>query len=209
MKNMKKIYLIISLACLTLVSCEQNKSNGSIQGHEYVDLGLPSGLKWATCNVGANSPEEYGDYYAWGETKTKEKYTEKNCATLDVDMDDISGKSRYDVARKKWGESWRMPTYTEMNELRYHCTWEWTTQNNVEGYKVTGPNGNSIFLPAAGYREGSSLEYAGEEGYYWNSSPYSSDTFYSGGSLQFCSSSHSVNLNYDRIFGFTVRPIKD
>lgn len=95
--------------------------------HEYVDLGLPSGTKWATCNVGANIPEEYGDFYAWGEITTKSEYTTENCVTYGESMDDISGNPNYDVARAKWGGSWRMPTKSEMRELVYNCNWTWTT----------------------------------------------------------------------------------
>ncbi len=142
-----------------------------INGHEYVDLGLTSGLKWATCNVGANSPEEYGDYYAWGETETKDEYANINCSTCGVKMNDISGDPKYDVVRKKWGDNWRMPTCYEMEELIEECSLEWVEQNGVNGYKVTGPNGNSIFLPAAGFRSWWLLGDAGGGAYYWSSTP--------------------------------------
>ena len=127
---------------------------GRINGHEYVDLGLS--VRWATCNVGANNPEDYGDYYAWGETKTKKEYTEENCETY-KNIGDIKGTSR-DVAHVRWGSPWRMPTEEESQELIDNCDWEWTTLNGVEGSKVTSrKNGNSIFLPAAGWRYGTSL----------------------------------------------------
>ena len=174
-------------------------------GHEYVDLGLPSGLKWATCNVGASSAEEYGDYYAWGEIDTKGEYTDANSKTMGKSMNDISGNSSYDVARAKWGGSWRLPTKEEFNELIQKCKWQWTSQNGKKGYKVTGPNGNSIFLPAAGNRYGSSLYYAGNDAYYWSSTPYESgdvNTYYLG----FISSYHIVNW-HDRSYGQSVRPV--
>lgn len=139
----------------------QKKRNGQHYGHEWVDLGLPSGVKWATCNVGASSPEEYGNYYAWGETSTNSEYVEGNCSTYGKSMGDISGDAQYDVVRKYWGGSWRMPTKTELQELEKNCSWIWTTQNDIKGCKVTGPNGNSIFLPAAGLRYRSSLYGAG------------------------------------------------
>ena len=158
-------------------------------GYEYVDLGLPSGTKWATCNVGADSPEEYGDYFAWGETTTKSSYnwstykwcngrydtqikycTSSSYGTVDnnivLDLED-------DAAYVNWGSSWRMPTRTEQIELRNtsYTTWTWTTLNGVKGYKVRSKiNGNSIFLPAAGYRIDSDLYGAGSQGYYWSSS---------------------------------------
>lgn len=166
---------------------------------------MPSGLLWATCNVGANSPEEYGDYYAWGETETKDKYTEKNCSTCGVKMNDISGNPKYDVARKKWGGNWRMPIYDEIKELIKECTWEWIEQNGVSGYKVTGPNGCSIFLPAAGYRSGLLLYSAGRNGYYWSSTPYegSSNNVYS---LYFNSNYQSMYYSI-RGNGQSVRPV--
>ena len=174
-------------------------------GHEYVDLGLPSGLKWATCNVGASSPEDYGDYFAWGETRSKSSYTESNSVTYGKNIGDISGDAQYDAARKNWGGSWRMPTKAELQELKNNCSWKWTTQNGVKGYKVTGPNGNSIFLPAAGYRYGSSLNYAGSGGYYWSSTPresYSTDAWY----LYFNGSECYMGSN-GRYYGRSVRPV--
>ena len=138
---------------------------------EYaVDLGLS--VKWASCNVGAERPEEYGDYFAWGEISPKESYTEDNCLTYGKSMTDISGKPQYDAATANWGGAWRMPTYSELKELGSNCTWEWTTLNGVNGRKVTGPNGNSIFLPAAGYRYGTSSYDVGSYGDYWSSAPY-------------------------------------
>ena len=179
--------------------------SGTENGHDYVDLGLPSGLKWATCNVGASSPEEYGGYYAWGETTTKIEYTEENCLTFGKQMNDISGNTQYDAATANWGGAWRMPTYDELNELNTQCTWTWTTQDGVNGYKVEGPNGNSIFLPAAGHRYGSSLYNAENFGYYWSSTPYENfdyDAYY----LYFSSASHDMSSN-DRYYGRSVRPV--
>ena len=171
-------------------------------GHEYVDLGLS--VKWATCNVGATSPEEYGDYYAWGETTTKETYTEANCATYNVSMNDISGNAQYDAATANWGGTWRMPTYDELKELRTKCTWTWITQNGINGYNVEGPNGNSIFLPAAG-RYGSSLINAGSDGYYWSSTPFENGDGYAY-LLFFGSGSRDMGYYY-RYYGHSVRPV--
>ena len=177
-----------------------------INGHYYVDLGLPSGLKWATCNVGADSPEAYGDYFAWGETSAKEEYTEENSITYDKQMNDISGNEQYDAATANWGGPWRMPTDEELQELIDNCEWEWTAQNSVNGYKVTSKtNGNSIFLPAAGYRSGSSLDCAGSYGNYWSSSPNESSSI-SACFLGFDSSGYGM-LNDYRHFGTSVRPV--
>ena len=192
------------------INVAQNGGDSSVKlafnehnGHEYVDLGLS--VKWATCNVGASSPEEYGDYFAWGETSTKSSYTFDNGKTYGKAMNDISGNSSYDAATANWGGSWRMPTKAEMQELKDRCTWTWTTQNGVNGYNVEGPNGNSIFLPTAGVRFDSSLNRAGSRGDYWNSTPYESDSYRACG-LHFDSSSHHMSA-YDRYNGPSVRPV--
>ena len=157
---------------------------------EYsVDLGLPSGTLWADRNVGADSPEAYGDYFAWGETEPKSTYywrTYKWCRGSYTTMTKYCTQSSYgtvdnkttldledDAAYVNMGAEWRMPTDDELYELYSKCTWTWTTQNGTKGYKVTGPNGNSIFLPAAGYRY-DRINYAGYSGYYWSASLYKS-----------------------------------
>ncbi|MBQ2573840.1 MAG: hypothetical protein II575_06425, partial [Bacteroidales bacterium] len=148
-------------------------ATGTLNGHEFVDLGLPSGLKWATCNVGATAAEEYGNTYAWGETTTKLVYSS---STYTYTGNPTTLPSSADAATAKWGDGWRMPTKTEMQELIDNCTVTWTTHNGVNGRLFTGPNGNSLFLPAAGYRSEGRLYYAGSHGDYWSSSLYSSST---------------------------------
>ena len=143
--------------------------------HE-IDLGLPSGTKWACSNVGATKPEEYGGYYAWGETEEKEVYNwstyihcDGSSSTCHDLGSDISG-TEYDVAHVKWGGNWCMPTKDDIQELLDNCTREWTTLNGVNGRKfISKINGNSIFLPAAGVRWGGGLRDAGGDGYYWSS----------------------------------------
>ena len=186
-------------------------------GHEYVDLGLPSGLLWATCNVGATSPEGYGDYFAWGETEPapNNNYSSSNSSTYGLSCSTLQSQgyidgegnltAQYDAATANWGGEWRMPTYDELKELSNNCTWTWTTQNGVNGYNVEGPNGNSIFLPAAGCRNGSSLDYVGSRGYFWSSPPDESSRYHAC-SLYFISSGHSVNYYY-RNYGLSVRPV--
>ena len=174
---------------------------------KYVDLGLS--VKWATCNVGANSPEDYGDYYAWGETSTKSNYTEENCTTYGEDMSDIGGNAQYDVARAKWGSSWRLPTEAEFDELlnEDNCTWLLTTQGGKDCYKVISKrNGNSIFLPAAGDRLLTSLRYDGSYGFYWSSTPDGSNTKGADG-LFFGSSHRDTDGRYYRYYGRSVRPV--
>ena len=195
---MKKLFYILS--CALVVLC-----TACVKSHEYVDLGLPSGIKWATCNVGANAPEEYGDYFAWGEIIPKESYTEDNCLTYGKSMTDISGNSQYDAATANWGGAWRMPTKAEQQELLNNCTWEWTTLNDVHGYKVTGPNGNSIFLPAAGFRSGTSSFDVGSGGRYWSSTPTVDDGDCAW-DLYFGSGNYCWCWDY-RYYGQSVRPV--
>ena len=177
-----------------------------------IDLGLPSGTKWACCNVGADKPEAYGGYYAWGETETKSFYswskyiycdgTRETCQDLG---DDIAGID-YDVAHVKWGGSWVMPSKEQLDELRNNCTYEWTTVNGVKGVRFTSKkNSKSIFLPAAGRRIDSVLSSAGSVGYYWSSSqlPSGTDNAYS---LYFYSGNTDWYYDY-RYGGFTVRPV--
>ena len=180
---------------------------GRINGHNYVDMGLPSGLKWATCNIGASNPEDYGNYYAWGEIQTKSEY---NSLTYGyVDVDNISGNSRYDVACAQWGSSWRLPTFTEIEELQNLCKWEWITIGGHEGYRVIGPNGNSIFLPAAGYRTSTDVLRQDSLGAYWSGSGTSDQIYRSFVRyLDFYRDPSNFRF-YSRYDGLSVRPVSE
>ena len=191
----------------------QSKETNRINGHEYVDLGLS--VKWATCNIGAEKPEDYGDYFAWGETKPKSDYCEEtyeHCVknfffSRYVDLGKNISDSEYDVARVNWGGSWRMPIRTELEELKDKCTWKWTTQDGHDGYKVTGPNGNSIFLPAAAACYGTEIGNRGSYGDYWSA------TLGEGGSgraynFYFRNGHRDWNNDY-RYYGRTVRPVTE
>lgn len=152
-----------------------------------IDLGLPSGTKWACCNVGASSPEGYGGYYAWGEMAGKNYYFDDNYAYYNRDLwewvrlgSDISG-TVYDVAHMLWDGSWVMPSRGCIGELLEYCTLEWTSVDGVNGMLVTGPSGGQIFLPAAGYRWGFDLRDAGSGCHCWASTQdpdYSSCAYY-------------------------------
>ena len=190
----------------TDVDSDDTTSSGTTYTSSYVAVDLGLSVKWATVNIGAESPEDYGDYYAWGETETKDSYTTSNSVTYGVKMDDIAGDADYDASTANWGGSWRMPTYAEMRELVVNCTWTWTTENDVNGYLVTGSTGNSIFLPATGYRYGTSLNDTGSFGYYWSSTPYS-DTPYAY-CLCFERVSHYMGSD-GRYTGLTVRPVSE
>ena len=199
-----------------LLTCPDNNHPHAI------DLGLPSGTKWACCNVGATTPEGYGDYFAWGETTTKSVYnpvTYTYCTGVDTDRDgwydentsytnigsDIAD-TRYDAATANWGAPWRMPSHDQQMELMNNCSRQWTTQNDVNGTLVTGPNGGQIFLPAAGYRWNGELNYAGSFGYYWSGSlfPYDdSDACY----VVFYSDNWGWDDGY-RGYGHSVRAVR-
>ncbi len=189
------------------VKKEEPEEVHSINSHEYVDLGVS--VKWATCNVGAVKPEEYGDYFAWGETEPKEEYTEENSIFYgDKTIGNIAGNVQYDAARANWGSSWRLPTIDEMKELLENCKHKWVKQNGVEGRLFTSKkNGKSIFLPAAGFRYGSSLNFAGEYGNYWGATPTESGS-YSACYLYF-SSGDAYWYWRNRGYGCSVRPVTE
>ena len=162
--------------------------DGLLNGHAYVDLGLPSGILWATCNLGADLPEDYGDYFAWGETETKElydwksykyglfiheryelnKYCTDSVFGLNGFVDNLSLlEPDDDVASIIWGTAWRTPTIEEWEEMFQNTTSIWTTKNGVNGWRFTAPNGSSLFLPAAGYYWDDELN-AADLGVYWS-----------------------------------------
>lgn len=198
------------LALVQIVLNEEDENQPTAEAGEAIDLGLPSGTKWANCNVGATKPEEYGGYYAWGETEEKDTYTWETYIHCNGSMDschdlgaDISG-TQYDVAHVKWGGNWCMPTLEEIKELRDNCTHEWTTLNGVNGRKFTSKiNGKSIFFPAAGNRW-YGLDDAGE-GKYWSSTQHPGYS-YSAGSLYFHSGGAYWSYSY-RNYGRSVRPV--
>ena len=190
---------------------ETGEVAGEINGHEWVDLGLS--VRWATCNIGASSPSEYGGYYAWGETETKTEYFSENSITWEQDISDISGDPRYDAATANWGEGWRLPSSDELKELVDECTWVWMTEDGHGGFKVTGPNGASIFLPANGYKlfdfETSSV---GELGHYWSSSPKTENYEDGEGAdmLYFNNESDKGSVfGTARWHGLSIRPVSD
>lgn len=202
---MKKFFLMVVTLCLGTIAfnaCEKEDSShrrGDVK--EAVDLGLS--VKWATCNVGASQPEEYGDYYAWGGMQPLRSMAKTSGLTAEED-----------VAHVKWGGTWRMPTREDLQELLTQCTWTWTAQNDVNGYKVTGPNGNSIFLPAAGsldngWGDPNGVYRAGEAGWYWSSSSSSSSSVNPNcaESLSFNSTYHDLGLTNDFERGHSIRPV--
>ena len=208
---------------------KQGSSNNNNSNHEYVDLGLPSGTLWATCNVGANAPEEYGDYFAWGETQPQadnaynwESYKYANGTSYE-NLKFIKYCNNYgyndftdtltvllpedDAATANWGSGWRMPTQAELIELKDNCTVKWTTRNGVNGRLFTAANGNSIFLPAAGFRGDGELYHAGSLGCYCSSSLHNTDFPFFEGYLAF-DVGYYIVYYFVRSYGLSVRPVR-
>ena len=180
-----------------------------INGYEYVDLGLPSGLKWATHNFGATMPYEIGEYLAWGEHKGKDMYSISNSETYGVNIADFSGDIEYDAAAFTWGGTWRIPTEAETRELKDNCTFEWTEMNGVPGAIVTGPNGNQIFLPSGGFATEGNIDFADSEGAYWTSSPDPSDPMYYACFFYFYNTNFSNIGWFSKYAGLLVRPVAE
>ena len=219
--NEHNSYWYIREDCVELNDEPLEAVNGFINGHEWVDLGLS--VKWATCNVGASNPGDYGGYYAWGETSTKSNYIWSNCFDcLDNEgerwgvykiggLTCIKPSSGHDTARETWGNSWRLPSVSECDELCNRCVWSWVSRNGHDGYLVTGPNGNCIFLPAADCIIGKDNGEPGKYGNYWTNSLTPGES----GCAQYlyicrdCSTKAYICGNGGRRDGFSVRPVTD
>lgn len=171
-----------------------------------IDLGLS--VKWASCNVGAARPEDAGAYVAWGEKAEKSDYSwaayfDENC---ERPLSSICGMGDYDVATAEWGGGWRLPTLAEMQELCDRCSWTWGEQNGKKGCIVTGPNGQSIFLPAAGTRQGTSLYLEGNYGSFLTGTRDDGNHFYARSLVFFSTGEHWIDTNL-RDYGQSVRPV--
>ena len=223
---MKKIFLLlIAAACSVAVysqSLDYEQGNAPVTSHEYVDLGLPSGTLWATMNIGATAPEEYGDYFAWGEVTPKESYTWTTYKWCNGNWDSMTKygvKSSFgvvdnkteldpedDAATMNWGSEWCMPTRAQQDELRNNCTSEWTTINGVKGCLLTSNiNQASLFLPFAGNRWDTTLYNAGSSGFYWSRNL---KTTGAGSHSLFVSSNSMSTTDYSRGYGLSVRAVR-
>ena len=230
---------LAAMLSVGLCSCEkENEDNGSVSGggggetpgggtsEEWVDLGLPSGRLWAICNLGATKPEEYGDYYAWGETDTKSTYnfsTYKHCRGDYNQLTKYCSNASYgyngftdtltvlqaidDAATARLGNGARIPTKKDWEELIANTTNDWTTENGVYGRKFSASNGKSLFLPAAGKCDGSALGGAGGYGYYWSSSLITDGPIDAWG-CDFSSGGVYPWVNYHRYYGLSVRAVR-
>ena len=204
---------------------DNNNNNWNyINGHEYVDLGLPSGALWATCNLGSDKPEGCGDYFAWGETQIKGTYNwgfywfcggdynqlTKYCPNSNYGYNGFTDNLVSlllcdDVANTNWGDGWRIPTKTQWEELCQNTTQIWMTKNGINGRLFTAPNGNSLFLPAAGGYNGSDTNSVGYSGNYWSSlldTDYPNNAWF----LIFFSDDYGIN-SHNRCIGRSIRPV--
>jgi hypothetical protein len=201
--------------CIVSINSNYYEVSASIHivvSDNVVDLGLPSGLKWAKCNLGAESPEQYGDYYSWGETSVKDSYESSDYTLYDSDGNMIKYNEsdslttllpEDDAATVNLGGQWRMPTRDEFIELIEECSVQDHTINNIPGLLFTGPNGNSIFLPHAGYwASDNDPDEVFEHGYYWTSS------IEDGSAVAVNTEIGNIEqFNDDRYYGQSVRPV--
>jgi len=183
------------------VAKQIDNTRGIQNGHEWVDLGLPSGSKWATCNVGAANSKECGNYYSWGET-TRKRCFESSSYSYSSNQRVLPYSA--DVANVIWGSDWRMPSKEQWVELINSCSWK----KDGDGYKVIGPNGNSIFLPSAGYYEGCDLYFKGAFGCYWSRiiGDKSDEAFSVGWNFLVGEDSYDIFESF-RYSGYSVRPV--
>lgn len=213
------LFILSFMFCAITASAQSASDNNNAA--EAVDLGLPSGTLWASCNIGATNPEEFGDYYSWGETEPKASYKLEEYRHFKAGQEnvmairrafadlgkDIAG-TQYDVAYVKWGEEWQMPSLGQFQELEQNCVWEWTSVNEVAGYKITSKtNGNSIFLPAAGSKASQRTSNIGVYGLYW-SSTVAYDGPSGGCNLLIQKGSDRRRQTSSRALGYTVRAVK-
>ena len=224
MKRTSLFLAVVVLLCAGLSSCNSdNNYDGTPTPLSWVDLGLPSGLLWASQNLGALSPVDYGDYFAWGETQTKESYSwetytlcdgTKDVMTKYDGTDGTTLLSEDDAAHANWGGDWRTPTKDELVELlnEENCSSVWTEQNGVYGMLITSvKNGNTLFLPAAGSCDGDSPSHLGEYGTYWLSTINITQGYLDGAyAIDFTSESAPREAYYygGRYVGLPIRPVR-
>ena len=202
----------------SITTMGEKPKNKVINGHEFVDLALPSGLLWAKTNIGASSSSDDGDYFAWGETVSKSSYSwstykwgsdHYNLSKYNYSDGKTTLDAEDDAATVNWGAPCRMPDSSEFQELYDKCDWSWKSNyNGINGYLVTGPNGNTIFFPASGYRRNDVLRYHGSQAIYWSRSLCGIDN----ADFAKCLTSDRVPspvCNHYRLYGYTVRPVAE
>ena len=213
-------------------NAEEEVVRGSTDGHDYVDLGLPSGTLWATCNIGASKPEDYGEYYAWGETEPKDEYDWETYKYAHENDNEIYELTKYcnskdngyngftdnltelqnsdDPATAKWGPEWQTPSKAQWGELMANTTNTWTTRNGINGLLFTSKkNGQSLFLPASGrpWYSWEEEDEAGSSGYYWSRSLYTEAPVLAE-DIYFDSNGIGLSSDSRRLMGYSVRPVR-
>lgn len=191
-----------------------SKPDGEINGYSYVDLGLPSGTKWAIYNVGANEPQDYGDYFSWGDRSSKNKFKYDDSPLYKVSIEDISG-SQYDVAKVKWGDNWQIPTNEDWEELINYCRKYSFKYNGIEGFLFVGKNKHSIFFPAAG--EGNSNSWKGIDGRFWTATADHKYDNIQGHPIDGYATGIKIEIQFDKVIplintefrgsGLSIRPV--
>ena len=212
---MRRIIYILAnviLSAIIFASCSGVDEENTVNGFEYVDLGLPSGTKWAASTIGAKAPESAGSYFAWGEISESNYYTEAECETCNLSVADLTKHeiikslrltANYDAATYNMGIGWQTPTKQQYEELKTNCTWMW--QDKPSGYKIVAKNGKSIFLPTTGYMSnGGNLNYA-NQGFYWTSEVESGSSKNAIG-LGFSSNEYNIK-SYYRDGGRCIRAV--
>ena len=197
---MKKILLTLALIVST-ISYAQNSQG--ISTNRKVDLGLS--VYWSGYNLGTTAPENYGYYISWGENEPKDFYDESTSRYTGKEIGDNISGTKYDAARALWGGTWRMPTWEEWQELIDECSWTWTIYKGINGYVITGPNGNSIFLPANGYAMNDGIEFEGKRGVYNSSIAKGEDRSYN---ISF-GKPGVFHDDYRRQYGLGIRPVQN
>ena len=190
-----------------LTQPQEYAKRGKVNNHEWVDLGLPSGTLWATCNVDATAPAQPGRHYAWGEVAVKSSYVASNSKYYKKSADDVAGNKASDVATAKWGSGWRMPTKAEFDELVHYCNWSYVQKGGRWGAQLSSRvNDQSIFLPATGSKEGTSLQEASGCGMYWTSTPLDDQMNNGAHEYHFGGALGEMGVA-ERSYGFAVRPV--
>lgn len=202
-----KHFLTLMVCVCMFATSYSRETRGNVNGHIWVDLGLPSGVLWATCNIGANAIEEHGTFFAWGEISPKQEYNYDNSTTTDMNPGNISGNAKYDAAKANWGDEWRIPTRKEFQELIDNCTWKQVNFNGEEGIEATSKiNNMRLFFPAAGQHIGDIISSVGIGGSYWSATPtsYENEAFL----MQFGSKTPTL-VQALFLCGNSIRPVID
>jgi len=200
------------VATIAFCGCNKEKENkinlsgqGQLSGHEWVDLGLPSGTLWATCNIGANAPEDFGDYFAWGETTPMTEYGNHDYSITYYNTSTMEILPEYDAVKTLWGDGWQMPTPGNFQELVAKCSFKWIKYKGTEGYLITGSNGKSIYLAAGGSFGDDGIAVIGRDCNFWTN--IEDDNSLTAAYATFFDYYRTDILGCDHSYGLSIRPV--